>query len=50
VPISRVYRQALQNDMALTLHTLATNALLLLSTQRLEDLRTFSLQGFSQAG
>jgi hypothetical protein len=50
VPISRVYRQALQNDMALTLHTLATNALLLLATQRLEDLRTFSLQGFSQAG
>jgi len=43
VAISKEYRQALKNDMALTLHTLATNALLLLATQRLEDLHTFSL-------
>ena len=48
VPISGVYRQALHNDMGLTLHTLATNALLLLATQRLEDLRAFSLQELPQ--
>ena len=48
VPISGVYRQALRNDMGLTLHTLATNALLLLATQRLEDLRAFSFQELPQ--
>lgn len=49
IPISGVYRQALQNDMVLTMHTLATNALLLLATERLEGLHAFSLQSLLQA-
>ena len=41
-PISETYKKALRNDVPLTLHTLATSALLLLATERLEDARAFS--------
>lgn len=49
IPISNHYKSALRNDVPLTLHTLATSALLLLATERMEDAKAFSLDSLPLA-
>lgn len=49
IPISDTYKKALTNDIPLTLHTLATSALLILAIERMEETKASSLRILSHA-
>lgn len=49
IPISETYTKALANDIPLTLHTLATSALLILAIERMEEANASSFHVLSQA-